>query len=237
MSNLSLRKFASLSTERQHAYAAAFLRKALDPLSPSFEDYLKICPLLGLSPIPHNPELISERFHFHAKRGGLSLKEEDFLPLVKTKDHPSNAPFLPIWIYLDNLRLAQNVGSIIRTTEAFRLGSIYFTKNTPFIDQKKVKAAAMGTETLVPCTQIEPLFKGPFIGLETVASAKTLSTYSFPPSFTLVIGNEEYGISKEMLSRCDDFVQIPLQGQKNSINVACAFAIAAAYIRSFNTLN
>jgi tRNA G18 (ribose-2'-O)-methylase SpoU len=51
------------------------------------------------------------------------------------------------------------------------------------------------------------------------------------------MGNEEYGISEKMLSRCDDFVQIPLMGQKNSINVACAFAIAAAYIRSSAILN
>ncbi len=233
MSNLSLRKFALLSKARQHAYAADWLKKALkDPRSSFFRDYLQICQLLHLPPIPFTPEALSDRFHDHSKEAQLHPKEHEFLPLIKTGDQPSNTPFLPIWIYLDNLRLAQNAGSIIRTTEAFRLGSICFGGNTPFIDQSKVQAAAMGSDKIVPCTQEKTDLPRPFIGLETVENATPIFEYKFPKNFTLVIGNEEYGISKDMLGKCADFVQIPLVGQKNSINVACAFAITAAAIRS-----
>ncbi|MGA8165369.1 MAG: TrmH family RNA methyltransferase [Waddliaceae bacterium] len=43
-----------------------------------------------------------------------------------------------------------------------------------------------------------------------------------------MVGNEEYGCSTEV-KRCGQiFLEIPLRGRKNSLNVANAFAIAAA---------
>ena len=45
-----------------------------------------------------------------------------------------------------------------------------------------------------------------------------------------VLGNEERGCSTESIKSSDAYINIPLFGKKNSLNVACAFAIIASEI-------
>jgi tRNA G18 (ribose-2'-O)-methylase SpoU len=125
------------------------------------------------------------------------------------------------------------VGSIIRTTEAFRLGEIHFSEKTPYIDHPKIAKSAMGCDLLVPCHQNSSLssLKRPFIALETTDYSSSLYDYVFPPSFTLFLGNEEFGLSEKNLKEADVVLEIPLWGSKNSLNVASAFAIAAFEVR------
>lgn len=213
------RKFLELTPQLQHKKCCALLK-----------EYNEIASWIDLPPLDGTFEKLSNRFHDHAKQAEISLREPDFL--VRQGDRASNIPFLPIAIYLDNIRSAHNVGSIIRTTEAFRLGSLYFSEKTPYIDRKKVKDCAMGAEKWVSTFSNAELntLPGPKIALETVEEAPSLFSFDFPPSFTLMVGNEEYGLSKEALLQADYAVQIPLVGTKNSLNVATAFSIAAALI-------
>ncbi|MGL5626862.1 MAG: TrmH family RNA methyltransferase [Candidatus Rhabdochlamydia sp.] len=66
--------------------------------------------------------------------------------------------------------------------------------------------------------------------METVPNAPSLFEFSFPKECTLLLGNEEYGLSDQALSMADQAVQIPLYGFKQSLNVASAFAIVAAVV-------
>jgi tRNA G18 (ribose-2'-O)-methylase SpoU len=176
---------------------------------------------------------LSDRYHFHLEKAGISWKEHNFLVCpFRQPDTPSSAAYLPIAIYLDNLRSAFNVGSILRTTEAFRLGKVYFVKNTPFIDAIKVQKTSMETFDKVPCEKDAKLAElpRPLIALETDPHAPSIFDFTFPKSFTLMLGNEEYGLSEESLLQRNETVKIPLCGYKNSLNVASAFAIAAGVI-------
>lgn len=163
---------------------------------------------------------------------GLSLKEHNLLPTLRTGDREPKRDFPNIAIYLDHVRSAYNVGSILRTVEALRIGKVYFSEKTPFIDNEKVKRTAMGAAELVPCFQNVPLsdLPRPIIALDTSNAAVSVAEFDFPESFTLILGNEEYGISNESLKEVDHIVEIPLFGAKNSLNIACAFAIAASRI-------
>jgi tRNA G18 (ribose-2'-O)-methylase SpoU len=152
------------------------------------------------------------------------------------KLHIKNEP-LKTSIYLDNIRSAHNVGSIIRTTEAFSLGTLHFSDKTPYIDNKQVKDTAMGTQGWVECRS-NMLLKDlprPIIILETAHNAIPIHDFIFPDQFTLVVGNEEYGCSDESIQLADIALEIPLVGKKNSLNVANAFAIAAYEIRKQRT--
>ena len=95
----------------------------------------------------------------------------------------------------------------------------------------------MGTSASVPCKQggINSC-PGPLIALETMETAPSLFDFEFPESFTLLLGNEERGLKESTLQAADHVVQIPLIGSKNSLNVAAAFAIAAANIQVKNSL-
>jgi 23S rRNA (guanosine2251-2'-O)-methyltransferase len=48
---------------------------------------------------------------------------------------------------------------------------------------------------------------------------------TYPPTLGLVFGNEALGVSREVLETCDELVEIPLYGFKNSLNVATSVGI------------
>ncbi len=224
------KKFSFLTLKQQHRKAADLLQAIQEPEHLAL--YRKVESWLSLPPLDmQSKEEISHRFHHHTEQAHLSYAEHNLF--VETQDKISSVQYLPIAIYLDHLRSAFNVGSIIRTTEAFRLGSLYFCPKSPYVDNAKVQKTSMRTHSSVPSFQEVSLstLPRPIIGLETAPHAPTIHEFVFPPSFTLVLGNEEYGLSKETLSLVDSLIQIPLCGSKNSLNVASAYAIAAAAIR------
>ena len=234
------KKFLSLKEAHQHKKAAELLKEAFATQAPSLKAcYQNLEKWLTLPPIDlESHEEVSHRFHLHLASANLCRKEH-FLLHVKKEDRPSSTPFLPIHIFLVSLRSAFNVGSIFRTTEAFRLGTIYCSRSTPGPSNPKVQKASMGTFDKVPSyteCSLEDLPR-PWIALETASPSTHLSSFTFPKSFTLILGNEEFGVPKEILQRCDTILEIPLYGSKNSLNVASAFAIAASTIRSQLTIS
>lgn len=227
-------KFQSLPIEQQHKKASELLRQIHHGKLELITTYQLLCDWMGMHHLTSfDFENLSNRFHYHLSRASVHWQEHNLLS-IKTGDKQSSTPFLQVAIYLDNLRSAFNVGSIIRTTEAFRLGSIFFSPSTPFIDNPKVQKASMGTHELVPCQTISDLssLPKPFIALETAENATDITNFTFPPSFTLLLGNEEYGLSSNTLKLSDHIIKIPLTGYKNSLNVASAFAITASLVRS-----
>lgn len=227
-------KFLSLPKERQHKKASELLREIHHGRLELSETYQKMCLWMQIPALDNSSfETLSNRFHFHLKEGNVSWQEHNLL-VVRKNDKHSAAPFLPIAVYLDNLRSAFNVGSILRTVEAFRLGEVHFSPSTPNIKNPKVQKTSMGTYDKVRCHVALTLdaLPRPFIALETADFAPPICSFTFPRSFTLLLGNEEYGLSKEVLEAVDQFVQIPLVGNKNSLNVASALAIAASFIRN-----
>lgn len=233
--NFTEKKFLSFPLKKQHKKASEHLRllfdlQKIDPTYRQMEEWLH------LPPIPNKQEAIADRFHLHIRAANISLKEHHLL--VKRYDSLSTTPYGSIGIYLENLRSAHNVGSILRSVEAFRLGTVYFSDTTPFADHPKVISTAMGAASHVPCGRktLEALPR-PLIALETVESAPSIFEFPFPKTFTLLVGNEEYGLSKNTLEKADHIVQIPLPGSKNSLNVSCAFAIIAAHLcNQFSTI-
>jgi tRNA G18 (ribose-2'-O)-methylase SpoU len=145
----------------------------------------------------------------------------------KAIDPLSTSEHLPITVYLDNLRSAFNVGSILRTMEAFRFKTIFFAKNTPTSNHTKVVETSMDTAALIDVQKDFSTLPKPFIALECTESATSIYDFSFPETFTLILGNEALGISQEMLLKADYTIKIPLIGAKNSLNVASAFSITA----------
>jgi tRNA G18 (ribose-2'-O)-methylase SpoU len=230
------KKFLSLKKSLQHKKASQLLKELFLANCPQslvscyrdMEKWLSL-PETDLK----DQKAVTDRFHFHLQEAGLCLKEH-FLLHVERADQESSTAFLPVYVFLPSLRSAFNVGSILRTMEAFRLGTVCFSGYTPTPQNPKVQKASMNTFDKVPCKldcQLKDLPR-PWIALETALPSIALSDFSFPKTFTLILGNEELGIPKQILVECDAILRIPLVGSKNSLNVASAFAIAAAAIRS-----
>ena len=228
------RRFLNFAVKQQHKKCAELLKIAYEG---NFKEYLEyyneLLAWLSLPPFhPNNKKDIADAYHRHLGESDVCFKEHNLLPSIRKGDLATKSADLPIDIYLDQIRSGHNVGSIIRTTEAFSLGKLYFSDDTPFIDNKKVIDAAMDAHHHVQSFQNIPLKKltRPIIVLETSENAVSLYDFIFPEKFTLVVGNEEYGCREETLRVADYILEIPLRGHKNSLNVANAFAIVASEV-------
>jgi tRNA G18 (ribose-2'-O)-methylase SpoU len=230
------RKFLDFPIERQHKKCAELLRISYEKkvfnnsAKEELKEYEILAGWMDLPPLyAGNCQLIADRYHQHARSASLYHKEHNLLPQARQGDKNISEQVWDISIYLDNIRSAHNVGSIIRTVEAFALGSIHFSKSTPSASHKQVQNTAMGTDKWVQCFDDASLqdLPRPIIALETFDLAIPLYNFIFPETFTLVIGNEEYGCSENTLKIADVILEIPLRGRKNSLNVANAFAIVA----------
>ncbi len=211
------------------------MRRQYEEQLEEFTEYNQLLSWLKWNPYTHiNAKTLADRYHLHLQLSGASLKEYHLLPNLRTGDRIAKLEFPNIAIYLDHVRSPYNVGSILRTVEGLRIGKVYFSEKTPFIDHEKVQRTAIGAAELVPCYQNVPLsaLPRPLIALDTSDAAVPVAEFEFPDSFTLILGNEECGISAESLQQVDHIVEIPLYGAKSALNLACAFAIAAAAIRN-----
>jgi len=232
--SFSKTKFLGLPLKRQHKKCALVLKElylAFDQRLHSHYNEIQNW-MGGDTFLTHDRKAISDRYHVHLKLAGISYREHHLLPRISKEDRAIAKPLWPIHVYLDRIRSAFNVGSIIRTAETIGFESLYFHPQTPYVDHHQVQQSSMGTHQWVNCQKVENInaLPGPIIVMETSQDAYALHEFLFPESFTLVLGNEEYGVSEHMISNADYFINIPMRGKKNSLNVSNAFAMAAMEI-------
>jgi tRNA G18 (ribose-2'-O)-methylase SpoU len=150
---------------------------------------------------------------------------------AKEKSHDGKGVIL-----LDNLRAPYNVGGILRSAQAFNAQTAVLCGITPGLDNAKVKRTSMNVqiETLRFDTTQEAIsfFKAKgftVISIEKCNGSIDICDVKDLPDVekrVLVLGNEEFGVSQEVLEMSDLIVHIPLTGSKNSLNVCTAAGIA-----------
>jgi 23S rRNA (guanosine2251-2'-O)-methyltransferase len=143
-------------------------------------------------------------------------------------------PKHPLYIILDNLRSAFNVGAIFRTGDALRVSGLFLCGSTAFPPHIKLEKTSLGTIDYVPWKRFERtidsvrFLKGqgiPVWAAETTSASQPYHTMVYPPRLGVVFGNEALGVEREVLEECDELIEIPLSGFKNSLNVATACGI------------
>ncbi len=142
-------------------------------------------------------------------------------------------------VILDNLRSVFNIGSIFRTSECLALCEIWLCGISATPENPALHKTAMGTSEHVtwrhfPETQ-EAIRTAKAEGycvyaLETTQDSRSVFNTEFCLPLALVLGNESLGLAPETLALCDYHISLPVQGWKNSLNVAVAFAICAYQI-------
>ena len=223
----SEKTFRSFKKEQQHKKCAELLREISIRPTPTLQaEYNKLCCWLDISSVTWTTEEIEQRFHHHLLASGRGLAETDFLH-VSVGDRATAQEWLGIHTYLDGLRSSHNVGSILRTVEAFRMGPVHFSFDMMPTDHPQIKKTSMGSWQYVEINRGEEPPR-PWIALETSLEAPAYDERDYPEGCTIIVGNEERGIRSDLLKRCDAVVCIPLSGHKNSLNVANAYAIVAA---------
>ena len=140
-----------------------------------------------------------------------------------------SAPKTPVVMVLDNVRSLLNVGSVFRTSDAFRFSKIYICGITPKPSLERNKTA-LGAIDSVEWKYFENVSSAlkvlkdegySIYGIEQTDSSIKLDAIStFPSKVAVVLGNEVKGVSDESLELCDEIIEIPQQGTKHSLNVS-----------------
>lgn len=152
-----------------------------------------------------------------------------------------------IVLLLHNIRSTHNVGALFRTADATAVKQIICSGYTPYPEitedtrlphlrdkiTRDIKKTALGAEKTIPFIYSEqpPLDQLKEAGYRLVALEQNprsirLNKYKAPMRLALLLGEEVGGITPELLAQCDDIVEIPMLGQKESLNVSVAAGMA-----------
>lgn len=152
-----------------------------------------------------------------------------------------------IVVLAHNIRSTHNVGAIFRTADGLGVTEIILSGYTPHPVipndsrlphlrekiAKDIHKTALGAEESVPfrVAEVPPLKElreqgYRIVALEQAPNSHSLPGYISPQKIALLLGEEVHGIPHELLEQCDDIVEIPMRGEKESFNVSVAAAIA-----------
>ena len=155
---------------------------------------------------------------------------------------------LPVFVILDNIRSLWNVGAIFRTSDGAGVERIFLCGITAIPPRAEISKTALGAENYVKWEYysstvyaIETLRKRipsiKIVALEQTNSSKCYYKYNFSFPLALVIGHEGLGVSPEVLDIVDDYIEIPMLGFKESLNVAISYGIAIYQVLNYYLTN
>lgn len=160
-----------------------------------------------------------------APQGALFLVEA---PALRPPDTLEGGRYL----VLDGLQDPGNVGTILRTADAFGCGGVLLTNHCADPLNPKAVRATMGAIFRTPVWEIEARALPPLLersGLKLAATALGSDTVSLPRAglerCAVVIGSEGSGVSPYLLEQCDQTVRIPMEPTCESLNAAAAAAV------------
>jgi len=152
-----------------------------------------------------------------------------------------------------DIRSAYNIGSLMRTAEGLGINKMIISGYSPYPLLKndsrlphlakkinnRIRKTSLGAEASLSwqyqkdINQVIAKLKeqGYFVAaLEQSAKSINLASYRSKSKTALIVGNEISGVSKAILDQCDEILEIPMAGKKESFNVAAASAIALYHL-------
>lgn len=142
----------------------------------------------------------------------------------------------PITLICDNITNAPNIGSLFRIVDAFGITELIFCGEHIPIGRKMTKTSRATEKVVNYKVETSALgvvneFKSKnhhIISLEITSNSQPIHTFKFPKNqhIVLVVGDENFGVSEEILKLSDAVIHIDMFGQNSSMNVVQAANIA-----------
>ncbi len=143
---------------------------------------------------------------------------------------------ITVSILLDDIRSANNVGSIFRTADCFALKHVYLCGITATPPHRDILKTALGATETVSWSHHEDSVSlvqalrgdGAQVQcLEQTEQSVRLRDFVAPANqhLVLVVGNEVNGVSQSLIDAADGTIEIEQFGTKHSLNVAVATGI------------
>ena len=114
---------------------------------------------------------------------------------------------MPLVVVLDDVRSMYNVGSVFRTSDAYRVEGVFLCGITAQPPHPEIHKTALGIEQVEGSTMLQNL------------------TLPADGHFAIVMGNEVKGVQQEVVDMCDGCLELPQFGTKHSLNVSTTAGI------------
>ncbi len=160
-------------------------------------------------------------------QGVLAVGEFNFNSLENDMDFKSSL------LFLDGLQDPGNMGTIIRSCDAFKLDGIILGENCVDLYNPKVVRATMGSIFRVPIyytkNNIDGLKKLKDNNFKLYATSLDGSVPNYDidynEKYVIAIGNESRGVDNSILEIADSLIKIPMPGNAESLNAGVAASI------------
>ena len=147
------------------------------------------------------------------------------------RDAFARAEKLPLVVVLDNVRSLHNVGSVFRTSDAFRVERIMLCGITATPPSAEIHKTALGAEDVVEWQYFESTMGAVaalreqgyrIYSIEQCKGSIALQDFVTAPGerYAVVLGNEVKGVQQTVVDASDGAIEIPQFGTKHSLNVS-----------------
>lgn len=148
-----------------------------------------------------------------------------------TPDEFKESRKLPLIVVLDHIRSLNNVGSVFRTSDAFRIEAVYLCGITACPPNAEIHKTALGAEETVSWKYfkdtpeaVENLKQQGYVvcAIEQAEGSMMLDKLQIDSTkkYAIVMGNEVKGVQQSVVDSCDSCIEIPQYGTKHSLNVS-----------------
>lgn len=153
----------------------------------------------------------------------------------------------PLILLADNVRSMQNIGSMLRTSDAFGVKEMVMAGISAVPPHAEISKTALGAERSVRWRHVEDSYeevkrlKGEGCKIAVLEQAhdsiapEEFKRESPTEVWVLVVGNEVDGVDQRIVDIADVVIEIPMRGVKHSLNVAVSTGIALYALMESNS--
>ena len=143
---------------------------------------------------------------------------------------------LPLVVVLDGVRSLYNVGSVFRTSDAFRVSEVILCGITATPPNAEIHKTALGAEDSVAWRYFQDTMEAvaalraegyTLLAVEQCDGSTMLQDFHPDPSrrYSVILGNEVKGVQQTVVDACSSCLEIPQYGTKHSMNVSVTAGI------------
>lgn len=166
----------------------------------------------------------------------LKLNAQELRTIEPTDEQIKSIKKRPIYIVLDNVLDTYNVGSIFRLADAVAAEKVFLCGETLTPPNARIKKASISTWKWVEWQYVPTASeaiakvksqnaKVKIVAVEQDVRSQRFDQVKYELPLALVVGNETYGVSKEVLDMADMIVELPMLGINKSLNVIVSLGI------------
>ncbi len=153
-----------------------------------------------------------------------------------TVDEFRTSDKMPLTVVLDDVRSLYNVGSVLRSCDAFRVEKVVLCGITAAPPHPEIHKTALGAEDSVSWRHADSALEAvrelrrqgvTVMAVEQCEGSTMLNTF-VPETgrrYAVVLGNEVKGVRQDVVDECDGCLEIPQFGTKHSLNVSVTAGI------------